>query len=178
MNNTQVEQLRLNDFTAILRYHLTAKINHYIKSGKIKSPRDFYAATAAWKKWRNREIGYNPGTYANISIVNACALTRHQVQHIIGKYPKTQEWINYADLIGGDGDITIRHHGTMTTKDQRHAFAHTYFLPEDDITGIFADSKLKERILDITSDLYTPRQRRLIFNQLIIGTEYQTPPPS
>ena len=46
-------------------------------------------------------------------------------------------------------------------------FCKTYLLPENEIAAVFADGDLLAKVLDWNSEIYTPRQRRLIQNQII-----------
>lgn len=164
---TELETQRLQDFRMILRYHLCNKIKHF-----GCTPKEFYAACKLYEMAKKTHT-YSKRIFELLAFVNVSGLSRTQVHSIFGYYKTgtSRKWISYKKLIE-DSDISVRKYGTQYCKkaDTRRHFTNCYFLPYEEIAKVFADEELLSKVLDATSDLYTDRQRCLIFNQ-IIGVE-------
>ena len=161
---TELEISRLQDFKQILTYHLVSKINY--KYGFNKNFIAYYKAPTIWQMWKEGKVKYSKPIFKYLALFNATALTRNQVKAIFGK-DENNIPLCYVKLIEQDNTITSFNKGTIVIKGIRHQIAKRYQLPFEYIKNIFDNPQLLEKVLDATSDFYTKRQRRLIFNQII-----------
>lgn len=161
---TDLEMSRLQDFKKILTYHLVSKINY--KYGFNKNYVAYYKAPYIWQMWKNGKVKYAKPIFKYLALFNATSLSRNQVKAIFGK-DENNIPISYVELLKQDNEITSFNKGTIVIKGVRHQIAKRYQLPFDYIKSIFEDQQLLEKVLDATSDFYTKRQRKLIFNQIV-----------
>ena len=158
-------QSRLDDFKKILTFHIISKI-HY-KYGFNDNYNLYYEAPKKWKQWRSGEIKYSRFTFKYLALFNSTALDRNQVKAIFGK-DESGKIISYVDAIKSDLDIIQFNKGTIVIKGKRYPIAKRYQLPYEYIKSIFDDPDMLAKVLDVKSDFYTKRQRRLIFNQILM----------
>ena len=116
--------------------------------------------------WREGRVKYSRLTFQYIALFNSTALSRNQIKAIFGK-DENGIPIKYVNIIAQDNSIKQFNKGTIVVKGIRHQIAKRYQLPFEYIKNIFDNSELLNKVLDATSDFYTKRQRRLIFNQII-----------
>lgn len=159
---TELEKQRLDDFKAVLKYHLCARIKHC-----KCTPTEFYAAGKLYNQFKKTHK-YDKRIFELLAFVNASGLSAKQVQKIFG-YAPGHKWIAWKKLVDEDVEITVRKHGTQFCKKTktRRCFTNCYFLPYETIRTIFENKELLEKVLDAESDIYTQRQRCLIFSQII-----------
>ena len=161
---TSLEQSRLEDFKKVLTFHLVSKIHYH--RGFNGNYMNYYQAPLQWQLWKNGKLKYSKMTFKNLALFNKTGLSRNQVKAIFGKdeYGKP---ISYVELLRSDISIKQFNKGTIVIKKKRHQIEKRYQLPLKYIKNIFEDKQLLEKVLDATSDFYTKRQRRLIFNQIL-----------
>ena len=168
---TELEKTRLNDFKMVLRYHLCAKIKHF-----RCTPKEFYSACRLYDEFKKNHK-YNKRIFELLAAVNASGLSAKQVQSIFG-YATGHKWIAWKKIVEDDPDLTVRKHGTQYCKKvgTRRHFTNCYFLPLAQIEQVFADEEMLNKVLDAESDIYTPRQRCMIFSQINgrKGSRYKT----
>ena len=159
---TNIENERLTDFKRILTYHLVTNIKEKFKSNyKL-----YYGAPKLWGQWRNHQIDYNTKIYDLINKFNQTSLSAHQVQSIFGKDDSNKKWLAYKNIIENDPDIKVFKKGTIVENGQRYQLKNRYQLPYEFIKNIFENKELLDKVLDVDSDYYSNRQRRLIFTQI------------
>lgn len=163
-----IEAKRLEDFKRILTYRTASKIVHDFNGSYAL----YYEAPALWMKWKNHEIPYDRKTYELIIKFNNTALDKRQLEHIFGKLDG--KWISYAGLIAADPGVKVYDKGTICMSGERFQFGKRYQLPFDFIKAIFDAPALLAKVLDPKSDYYSPRQRRLIFTQILKAPERKT----
>ena len=157
---TNIENERLTDFKRVLTYHLVTSIKEKFDSNYNL----YYSAPTLYIKSRNC-IGDKSKIYYLINKFNATSLDGHQVQRIFGQ-DKNKKWISYSTLIENDPEIKVFNKGTIVENGQRRNIKARYQLQYEFIKNIFENKELLDKVLDVNSDYYSNRQRRLIFTQI------------
>ena len=93
-------------------------------------------------------------------------MSAHQVQSIFGGEKKKKKWLAYKNIIESDPDIKVFKNGTIVYDDKRYQVKKRYQLQYEFIKNIFENKELLDKVLDVNSDYYSNRQRRLIFTQI------------
>lgn len=161
---TSLEQSRLEDFKKVLTFHLVSKINYRL--GFNGNYMLYYQAPIQWELWKAGKVKYSRPLFKYLALFNKTSLSRNQVKAIFGK-DENRKVISYVDLIENDPSIKQFNKGTIVIKNKRHQLEKRYQLPLEYIKAIFDDKEVLVKVLDATSDFYTRRQRRLIFNQIL-----------
>ena len=159
---TKIENERLTDFKKVLTFHLVTNIKEKFGSNYNL----YFFAPKLWAQWRNHQIEYHTKIYTLINKFNQTALYAHQVQSIFGRDPETKKWLAYKNIIENDPEIKVFKKGTIVENGQRYQLKNRYQLPYEFIKNIFENKELLDKVLDVNSDYYSNRQRRLIFTQL------------
>ena len=160
---TNIENERLSDFKRVLTFHLVTSIKE-----KFDSNYNLYFFAPKLWEWRdsydrpNNE--YKRFYYTNL--FNQTALSANQVKSIFGGDPETKKWLAYSTLIENDPDIKVFKNGTIMYDGKRYQVKKRYQLPYEFIKNIFENKELLDKVLDVESDYYSNRQRRLIFTQI------------
>lgn len=160
---TNIENERLTDFKKVLTFHLVTNI-------KEKFDSNYNLYFFAPKLWRWSDSYYRLNNEYKLfyytNLFNQTALSAHQVQSIFGTYPETKKWLPYKNIIDSDPDIKVFKNGTIMYDGKRYQVKKRYQLPYEFIKNIFENKELLDKVLDVNSDYYSNRQRRLIFTQL------------
>ena len=162
---------RLEDFVKILTFNQVRKIKYSFNSNIDL----FYSIPSIWKQFRAKELPKkNVNPFSLIAIFNSFGLTNLQVKSIFGKEPNATNFtIPYSELIRQDIRIKVFKHGIYKAGDVKRSTCNKYVLDRSIIAPIFANPALLEKVCDAKSDYYTPRQRRLIFSQILKSPKKQ-----
>ena len=158
---TNIENERLTDYKKVLTFHLVASIKEKFDSNYNL----YYSAPKLYIKSRNC-IGDKSKIYDLINKFNQTSLSSNQVKSIFGRDPETKKWLAYKNLIENDPEIKVFNQGTIVENGQRYNIKARYQLPYELIKNIFENKELLDKVLDVNSDYYSNRQRRLIFTQI------------
>lgn len=163
----ELEKSRLDDFKKILTYQIVTKICYYFKYNYDL----YYKAPKIWKQWKLRKLKYSAEIYKYIVAFNQIAFSFKQRQHIFGR-DKNGKYVQYAKLIDQDNDIKVFNKGTIFMSNRRFSLKKRYQLPYEYIKSIFNNKQLLDKVVNVKSDFYSDRQRRLIFTQILEQQHY------